>query len=436
MTPFPHQFAAIQFFLRARRCLLCHAPGLGKTMTALWALKAANVQEAFVIHPAKVSRQWGEAIHSIFPVDSYFPRVQHCSWDSPKLLGALSRLQPGSAVVEDEIHYLKNADSQRFRRVAPLLHQVVSQYGLMALGLSATPIYSYVADIFSELYALGLVRWEDRPGFLLRYCKPRQGVGGVSFTDANEAALPELKNKLSAYVHLVTWESAGVSMPPVTLEDYPCGLDLGMGEQAEYRRAADDFRGWYSANRGHPAPPMGRFTTLRLLLAKAKVATVFKKLLGELRFQNFKVLLFSSFKEPLRQLKDLCDKAGVSAFLHTGDDSAGERENQLLGYLGHQGSAALLATTKSLGDAKDGLQKAGNRLYLLDLDYDPSSFVQVVGRLRRLGQVNPVAVLRFHVRDDTLEKHIVDNIGRKEGFIRQAGLLNEGMALSSLRSKL
>jgi SNF2 family DNA or RNA helicase len=430
MKPFQHQLSAIEFSMRTPRALFCHAPGLGKTRTALWAAQKRGFNRLVIMHPAKIARQWRENVEAVFPGRK---GIHQFSWDSEAALAVLPQLRAGDIVFEDEVHYIKNANSKRFLRLGPVLHQAIVGNQLAAIGLSATPVYSYVQDAFTELYALGLVPWDQRTAFLSRYCKVKEGVNGFSFNDANESTLPELKRQLSQYVHFVTWESSGIQMPPVTMEDFECPLDLGVADQLKYRDAAADFAGWYQVNKGHPAPPLARFVTLRVLLAMAKVASAFRQLESELRVPNFKILLFTSFKEPLFALKRMCDARQIPAFVHTGDESIAEREKALQAFADYQGSAVLLGSTASLGDSRDKLQFSTHRIFFLDVSYSPSEYTQAIGRLKRLGQINSVAVLRFFVPSDALENHIVEYLGRKETFIKQLGLLNEGMSFTALR---
>jgi SNF2 family DNA or RNA helicase len=331
-------------------------------------------------------------------------------------------------VVVDEAHYLKNVTTDRFRSLYSIRQAMHPEARLLLV--TGTPVYSYPIDLAALLILARVMPMEQEPAFKFRYCDPTlkylPGVG--QRMDLRGASnLAELAELCKPYLTRRTWKEVGLSMPPLTFVEVECEVPTG----SVYREAASDFNKWYLVNKGKSAPPLARFTTLRRLLAGAKVEDAVERLEADLRNESSKALVFSEFRETLERLKSkLADK--VECFITLGGDSERQREQEVERFKASRGPALMLATTGALGIGVN-LQDA-SRVYFLDFGFEPARFEQAFRRAWRLGQSKPVSVVRFYCPGDPLENFIIKNQMKKELYMEGLGLRSSS-ALTTLKGE-
>ncbi len=162
-TPFPYQTQGSTWLREHSRGLLMDDPGLGKSTQALMALPQST--QAVVVCPSVVKSVWLHEISVCRPDlkvsvlsgrgSFRWPDINEIvvlNFDIlPKKLDA--NPLPGTHLIGDEIHYCKNAASQRskaFRELALAVHRDQGK----VWGLSATPMTSFPPDLFGVYRAL------------------------------------------------------------------------------------------------------------------------------------------------------------------------------------------------------------------------------------------------------------------------------------------
>jgi len=136
--PYPYQKELINFH-REKKWSLCMAEqGLGKSLVALHSIKGCS--KTLIVCPAFLRNNWRDEIKKWtkggnFTITSYegLKKIRSNDFDS---------------ILVDEIHYCKNKDAQRTKRVYALLSLGKPRY---FIGLTGTPIKNRVTDFWAIL---------------------------------------------------------------------------------------------------------------------------------------------------------------------------------------------------------------------------------------------------------------------------------------------
>lgn len=226
--PLTHQHQAVAAMRRMDwRVLLGDDMGLGKTSTALWAAYDARTVRLLVVCPVSVKFNWQNEIITTLGdwntfvidgtskqrsgqlVDADQPYPQRAIIINYDLLRHLSDHQvamlqryvtsDGAMVLFDEIHYLKNRDSERTKlcaKIAAPCKRVV--------GMSGTSIRNLADDLYSQVEIVRPGTWTSYRDFAKRHLviqsvkfgkRDVQKVVGVRNLDALNAVMNTLQIK-------------------------------------------------------------------------------------------------------------------------------------------------------------------------------------------------------------------------------------------------
>ena len=163
--PREYQLIAADLTIATGRLLLADELGLGKTMSGLLALRNPDVLPALVVCPTHLPHHWMRELAKTLPMlrahvirtgtpydpskrrelKGYDPDVLIVNYH--KLRGWVDHLAGRvKTIIFDEAQELRRADSDKYKaaaRIADLAH--------VRLGLTATPIYNYAAEIHNVL---------------------------------------------------------------------------------------------------------------------------------------------------------------------------------------------------------------------------------------------------------------------------------------------
>ena len=263
-TLYPAQAEGVVRFLASRdkRMVLAYGTGVGKTPTAIVALRTwwgqrRGVQRdprILVISPAIVRRHWVKEFLrwgalEAHPIEmgrlrksgtkaalkardlAYASNVQVVSYDLCHEVDA----QGWDAIVLDEVHHLADCQSKQSRMVAALIR---ANPGVAILALSATLIPTRVEQLWHPLHLLFGDTWGKRPKagsipwqFAGRYCELERGEYGCKVGQARAEMMPELKGRLKKVCHRLTREDIADDLPPLdvrTLEVPGASLARGL----------------------------------------------------------------------------------------------------------------------------------------------------------------------------------------------------------------
>lgn len=429
MNLFQHQTQAVEAMIRAEGFLLADECGLGKTAAVAVAgchrAAAQGGEEILVICPRNVITHWKNTFAAFCP---QYPasKIKVTNYERLKNL-SMADVQGVGVLIVDEMHKVKSETSQRFAILYHLwetMNQACAFRGhvLTVYGSTGTPVYSYPIDLMTILLLLKKLRWQDIPTFKARYCNPtRRNMpsrkGALDFRGASN--LDELARDCAGFIMRRSWKDAGVKMPALTMTTIEVNEKV---TSPEYLAAAEDFKAYYVSTGGKPSGAgMARFTLYRRLLAVAKVPAVIEQALDDLRGGQHTFVL-SEFREAATAIYEGLVAEGQPAGLIMGGQTAKARQDIIDSFIAAKGPAVIVATTDSIGEGTDGLQRVCHLVNFVDHDFEPAMFVQALRRLWRWGQKDPVAVRRFVIVGDSMEGFISSNLARKEGYMRALGL--------------
>ena len=327
-----------------------------------------------------------------------------------------------SLVIADEIHFLKNRKSIRSKSFKKLIHKVPS-----VIGLTGTLIMNRPAELLNILMLIERIK-EIAPDdqyhhyFFERYCNMKETFFGMDVTGASN--IKELNDLLikCCYFH-VSKRDALKELPPVTENMVECEIT----NKKAYKAAEEDllefifkhFKDEERVEKAARAEFLVKMNLLKQLSLKGKVKAI-KKWIEEWLEANEddKLLVFGSHSTILKDIQKLFK----NSLLVIGEATGKKREKVLSDFSFDPSKRLLFANMGCLGTGVDGLQKVCSNMAILELPPRPSDLVQVIGRLERSGQENPVTI-QYLLSSSTIDKDLWEMLKNKKSV---TDMLNKG----------
>ena len=387
--------------------------GLGKTVQVIaLLLERAADGASLVIAPASVCGNWRNELNRFAP--TLRPVM---AWDEKAdAMDAVRDAGPGdiviagygllvsreesfvardwNGVVLDEAQAIKNETSKR----AHAAKKLRARFRVAATG---TPVENRLTELWSisDFLNPGLLGKVD--DFTRRFT-------------SDGRATPALKRLVSPLVLRRLKGDVLEDLPEKTEITLP--IDLGKEERAGYetcrRLALEALSGDAGGNR---ISILAELTRLRrycchpsLVLGpeareSAKMDALVE-LLGDLRENHHRALVFSQFTDYLALVRRAVDNAGWTHLYLDGQTPASERGRLVDAFQRGEGDFFLI----SLKAGGTGLNlTAANYVILLDPWWNPAVENQAADRVHRIGQKNPVTVYRL-IAADTVEERVLE----------------------------
>jgi SNF2 family DNA or RNA helicase len=374
-----YQAFGAKFALQQRKAIVGDEMGLGKTVEALAAMCHLQAHEGathfLVVCPLSVLVNW---IHEVgrhtrlraHRLHGPEQRRAMLSWWRHGGIGvttyeALKSVQAPEAgqvamLVVDEAHYVKNAKTERTKRVAHWAARTER-----ALFLSGTPMENNVGE-FRTLVAhlqpgvAARVRAVDGLAGAGRF---RREVASVYVRRNQDDVLEELPPKIEH----ADW----VEMTDADLDAYRAAV--GERNFMAMRQAAFE-----------PADPAGSAKLARLL-----------EIVEEAAENDRKVIVFSYFRSVLRRVHEALGERSVGVI--NGSVPGPERQAMVDEFTARSGPAVLVSQFEAGGQ---GLNiQAASVVILCEPQWKPTIEEQAIARCHRMGQVRPVDVYRLFAAD-------------------------------------
>jgi len=419
--------------------LLADDVGVGKTVSAICAMRNGENLPALVIVPAHLPRHWKEKleefapdlrIHTIRKSSPYplmktgrggyrdlwadrMPDVLICTYHKlrgwAETLAGVCRL-----VVFEECQQLRNNESA--------IYEACRHVALKArrrLGLSATPIYNYGSEFYWVIDALLPGELGTRTEFVREWCSGFTGKERINDTEKFAAYL-----RREGIMLRRTRKDVGRELPPV--QKIPHMIDVDPNALDHLESAAVNLAKIVLAHnevyRGQKMQAAGEFDVLMRQatgIAKAAYVAEFVRMLLE---SGESVVLFGWHREVYKiWLERLAE---YQPLMYTGSESPLQKAEAER--LFKSGERKLLIMSLRSGPGVDGLQYVCRTAVIGELDWSPAILHQCVGRLDRDGQ--PDFVTAYYMLSDTGSDPVMCEIlGIKREQIE--GVANPGTAL-------
>lgn len=327
-----------------------------------------------------------------------------------------------SLVIADEIHFLKNRKSIRSKSFKKLIHKVPS-----VIGLTGTLIMNRPAELLNILMLIERIK-EIAPDdqyhhyFFERYCNMKETNFGLDISGASN--IKELNRLLKECCYFqVSKRDALKELPPISENVVECEIT----NKRAYKKAKGDllqfiedkFKDEEKVEKAARAEFLVKLSTLKQLSLEGKEKFI-KKWVEEWMEANEeeKLLVFASQSTILTKIAEEF-KEGL---LITGGTTTKKRDEILQKFFLQKESRLLFANIGCLGTGVDGLQKVCSNMAILELPPRPSDLVQVIGRLERSGQENPVTI-QYLLSPETIDRDLWEMLKGKKDV---TDMLNKG----------
>lgn len=408
-----YQMQAVELLRRRRSLLLGDEGGLGKTYTAGAFLCAEpGALPAAVVCDPHMQKQWRDKlttftnlrVHIIKKASPYdLPLADVYVFRISQISGWVDIFSQGffKAVVYDEPQSLRTGTGTAKGGSA----KVLSTHVDYRLGLTATPIYNYGVEMWNVMQfiddmVLGSFadfsrEWVDNTG---RIVDPK-ALG--TYLREQHVLLRRLKSdvglelpKVSRIVEYVDYDEKAVQ----SIED--------LARKLAIRATTGSF-----VERGQAVRELDMMVRQATGLSKAKAVAQFVRLMVEagepVLLMGWHRAVYDIWMEDLKDLRPA---------MYTGSETAGQKNAEKDRFMA--GDTDVLIMSLRSGAGVDELQHRCSVVVFGELDWSPGIHQQVIWRLDREGQENPVTAF-FLVTDEGSDPPIMDVLGIKASEARQ-----------------
>ena len=398
---YPFQRQGVEWLAGRFGGILADDMGLGKTVQVIAAMRLlfnrAELRTALVVCPKSLIATWEREFSRWAPelgVAVLTPPAQlrEDAWKvvagrrhvlltnyeqlrhPPKIL----RQTPPYLVVADEAHRIRKRSS---RITSGILQLEPKRFW----ALTGTPLERDLEDLAT----------------LLSMVAPK------SFAPADAKLHPSsLRSRARPYVLRRRKQEVLEELPPVL--DTTDTLELSEAQERAYQTAVKEYR-----LKGEKGDELALLTRLQALCdidsgsrESCKVDRILD-LLGRIREQHEKAIVFSHRLEPLRELqRQITERWGVKAAVFLEGSMDSRERDQAVSYFRNDERALVLLASARVGSEGLTLVEA-NHVFLLNQWWNPSANDQARDRVVRVGQRRKVRVYRFCCRgtiEETIER--------------------------------
>jgi hypothetical protein len=412
----PYQDIAVEVFARSGGLLLADDLGLGKTIVGAGALLLPGALPAIVVCPGHLQKQWGRVLsgdketkaftnltsyqvnttrpHMLPPADVLIFRYsQMIGWAD-----FWKKLAP-KTVIYDEVHELRSGVGTPTAPVGKgISAQRLSRVANRRMGLSATPIFNYGVEIWNVMQFLNDKTLGDRLGFIREFAP----TGSV----ANPEALGTFLRDSHVFLRR-TKHDVGQNMPPVNKIIEPIDYDQKTIHNAEAlaRQLAIKATTGEPLQRGQAVRELDMLMRQETGIAKAPGIAAFVRILVE---SGQPVVCALWHREVygivMKQLEDL------KPVMYTGSESPAQKQASVDKFL--KGETDVFLISLRSGAGLDGLQRRSSTIVIGELDWSPATHEQLIGRLHREHQPDPVTAF-FLIAEEGSDPAVMEVLGLK-----------------------
>lgn len=414
-----YQQQAVEILRRRRALLLGDEGGLGKTYTAAAFLCAEPAAlPAAVVCDAHMQGQWREKIEAFTSL-----RVHLITRGSPRLPDGRSYELPAADVyiwrisqvsgwadifaggfvksaIFDEPQSLRTGEHTAKGRAA----RVLSRHVAYRLGLTATPIYNYGAEMWNVMRFIDDEVLGPYDDFAREWCTDAGGKLRIADPKALGTYLREQHVMLRRLKGDVGLELPKVSriVEHVEHDAKALGSIEDLARQLAVRATTGAF-----VERGQAARDLDLMVRHQTGVAKAPAVAQFVRLLCE---AGERVVLWGWHRDVYDIWLTSFRAAGLSPALYTGSESAAQKAAAKVEF--EAGKVNPLIMSLRSGAGIDGLQHVCSTGVFGELDWSPGIHQQCIWRLDREGQLLPVTAF-FLVTDEGSDPPIMEVLGIK-----------------------
>lgn len=400
----PYQAQAVQLCMARRGLLLGDDLGLGKTFVGCGLMVQPGTRPCAVVTPVHLQSQWLKVVRAVTTLRVHVVKKMR-PYDLPpadvylfrysQLRGWFDLFGSGffRSVIFEEAHELRTGLASDKGRAAK---QLAENAG-WRLGLTATPVQGYGTEIhpvmsfindevlgpFEEFHREWLPLDDEKARGLGSYLRD-QGV----YLRRTKADVGQQLPPVNRIVETIDWDAKTLER----VED--------LARQLAIKAVNGSFM-----ERGQAARDLDLMVRRATGVAKARAVALFVRLLCD---AGRKVLLAGWHRDVYDiWLKEL---AALKPAMYTGSESPKQKADAIDAFV--SGEAQVLIISLRAGAGIDGLQHVCSTVVAGELDWQPGVHNQLIGRLDREGQTEPVDAF-FLIAQDGSDPPMVEVLGIK-----------------------
>lgn len=444
LKPYPHQIEAINYGINHKKWLLLYDMGLGKSMSIIHIARylkkykklkhcliicgintlKANWKKEIKLHSDETYRVVGENINSKGNItyatiseraseirkgiEEFFIITNIESLRSKEVVDAINSRDDIGMIAVDEIHKIANKNSQQ----ADGLLKIKADYKIGATGtlITNSPLSSYTALKWLEVDKSNLTT------FKREYCV-FGGFGGHEIIGYKNLDL--LKNEIDEYSLRKTKEEVLKDLPKKTVIDEYITLD------EEHKKFYNKIK---NAVKDEALKVNLSKNNILSLTTRLRQATVCPSILTEeyiksskleravdlvhqILSEGNKVVIFSTYKEPVYQLKEMLKE--FKCLVGTGDMKDEDVSRNIDLFQTNNDYKIFIGTTSKCGT---GITlNAASYMIMLDTPFTAAATAQAEDRIYRIGTIKPVFIYHL-ICENTIDERVAKIIAKKEAF--------------------
>ena len=333
---YAYQNIGVEFLLNSGgRALLADSPGVGKTVQYLGYAVHSDFKRNLIVCPASVKFSWESEIKKwtnkkSFVVSSntkineipFGIEFVIINFDILKKFHDEFKKYKWDSMVVDESHLIKNPSAIRSKVVKSIAKDVPN-----VIMLTGTPVLSRPAEMFNMLNIIDSRVWNNYFAYASKYCEGHQGYWGFEAKGASN--LEELNEKISKYFLRRTKDEVLKELPSKNLIEIPIELpkeerkqyDLVESSLVDYMKSYKKEKTSKEIAKSMNAEKLVKLNLLREISTMGKIPTA-KELINSIIESGEKVLVFSTFRAPLKELEEFYEGNSV---MITGETPVSER---------------------------------------------------------------------------------------------------------------
>lgn len=413
----PYQATGIEFLRSHHRSILADAPGLGKTFQAC---EAAELP-VLVSCPLSLVEQWAEFIRDQYPLDRVIVAAygdvikRHDAMEQPFDWLIINhdmfrKFFPPSVktLIVDEFHHFRNREAKRSRGLFVYAAQTERVY-----GLTATPVFKDVGDLWHLLHILNRRVWSSYWNYIKTYAVTVDyGWGMQIIKTRNEQALQYATRD---YMLSRTYKQVGMFLPKRI--DKHVLLRLDNQQRKQYITLRDQYRLEIQGQEAQRFFNAGAVLhkLRQLTMTPEKIAAIKELVEDTCASTKRPIVIFTWYRETAQRIAD-----AINGELITGDMPPEERREAAR----HSEKQVRVCTIESLSEGVD--LSASRTCIFAEETYVPGQQYQAISRLLRHSEdANQEPVILYWVRylqtvDETVHNAVQRRVSSAHQILREA----------------
>lgn len=425
---YEYQKLGIEFLLNSGgRALLADSPGVGKSVQALGFITHNNYKRNLIICPASIKFVWVSEITKWTKMKSFVINPKTNLQDIPfdvqcvivnfdilkKFHNEFKKYKWNSCII-DECQLIKNPSAARSKAVKSIAQEISN-----IIMLTGTPLLSAPIEMFNMLNIIDPKVWNNYYSYATKFCGGRQGYWGFEAKGATN--LNELRIKISKYFLRRTKDEVLKELPTKNYIEVPIDLpkeerkqyDLVESNLVEYLKSYKKEKTNKEITKSLNAEKLVKLNLLREINTMGKIPTA-RELIDNIIDAKEKVLVFSSFNAPL---KELAEKYEENSVIMLGETQVEERGEIVKQFQEDPNIKIFFGGTKSAGVGIT-LTAASNVIFL-DLPWNPADIEQSENRAHRPGATYQSLNIYQIISYDSIDEFMKKLLNKKQVIINK-----------------